>query len=184
MTSLVNKTLLGECNMKQIIVLLISLIAFNASADYGRQGASTNKAYDGGIKADTLEKQFINVINKEGSTISAGMLVVWDVSNDDGASVVIDTSRVANPACVMVKDCAANAFCKCQTYGYISNLLFDSDNLAASANSKFYISGANAGYVSARAPIAADQIGSIIPGGFLYDTPSASAAVEAFIRLR
>lgn len=170
--------------MKTFILLLISMIAFNAFADYGRQGASTNKAFGGGVQAGTLEKQYINVLNKEGSTIAAGSIVVWDVSNDDGASVIIDTTRTANPACMMAVSCASNAFCKCQTYGYTDILLFDSDNLAASASGRLYVSGANAGYVSARAPLSSEQIGSIKPIGFVYDTPSASAAIEAFIQLR
>jgi hypothetical protein len=171
-------------NMKSFIFLLISMIAFNAFADYGRQGSSTSKAFGGGVKSDTLEVQFINVINQEGSALSAGQIVVWDISNDDGASVVIDTTRAANPACMIVKACAAAAICKCQTYGYTAALLFDLDNVAASANGRIYISGGNAGYVSARAPVSGDQIGSIKPIGFFYDAPTASGAVEAFIQLR
>lgn len=169
--------------MKNLIVIMIAAVTFNVFADYGRQGASTAKSASGGIQAGTLEQQFINVINKEGSTISAGMLVVWDISNDDGASVVIDTTRTANPACMMVKSCAANAICKCQTYGYTDAFLFDAE-VAASANGVIYVSGANAGYGTARAPLSTEQIGSIKPVGFFYDTPSASGAVEAFIKLR
>lgn len=170
--------------MKFIFTLLISLTAFNAMADYGRSGASTNLSSSGGVEAGSLDKQFINVINNEGAAIAAGALVVWDNTADDGASVIIDTGRTGAPACVMVKSCADNALCKCQTYGYVAALLFDSTAAAASANSKFYISGENAGYASARAPLSTEQIGSITPGGFFYDTPTASGSVEAFIKLR
>jgi hypothetical protein len=169
--------------MRNLIVFLTGLVAFNALADYGRIGASTAKAFGGGVESGSLEQQFINVINKEGSTIAAGSLVVWDITNDDGASVVIDTTRTANPACMIVKSCAANAFCKCQTYGYTDAFLFDAE-VAASANSRIYVSGANAGYGTARAPLSSEQIGSIKPVGFFYDTPSTSGAVEVFLQLR
>lgn len=167
--------------MKKIIVMLIGLVAFNAFADYGRQGASTAKAFGGGVESGSLEKQFINVINKEGSTISAGMLVVWDVTNDDGASVVIDTAAGGNPACMMVKDCSSNAFCRCQTYGYTDILLFDA-SVVASAGSKIYMSETNAGYAIAIAPASVN--GADSPAGFYYDQASASGASEAFIKLR
>lgn len=173
--------------MKNLILILVAAITLNVFADYGRQGASNAKAFGGGVQSGSLEKQFIDVLNKEGSTIAAGSIVVWDITNDDGASVVIDTTRTANPACVMVKSCASNAFCKCQTYGYTDALLFDSlatNPVAASANGVIYISGENAGYVSAKVPLSTEQIGSIKPIGFFYDAPSTSAAVEAFIKLR
>lgn len=168
--------------MKNIILILVAAVTLNVFADYGTQGRSANKNFAGAI--ENAESQYINVLNKEGASISAGMLVVWDVANDDGASVIIDTGRTNVPACVMVASCSDGKMCKCQTYGYVSSLLFDSSAGAASASGKFYISGENAGYVSSRAPLSSEQIGSIQAGGFFYDTPSASAAVEAFIKLR
>lgn len=171
--------------MKNFLLLLISFVTFNVMADYGIQGRSNTKKYDGTVLADSREKQFINVINQEGNALSAGMVAVWDVSNDDGGSVVISATRTSNPACVVTETCAVGALCKnCQTYGYYSSALFDSTAGAVSASGKVYLSGENQGYVSARAPLSSEQIGSISPIGFFYDTPSASAAVEIFINLR
>lgn len=170
--------------MKNFLLLLISFVTFNVMADYGIQGRSNTKKYDGTILADTREAQFINVKNQYANAISAGMIAVWDVSNDDGGSVTISATRTSYPACVMVKNCSSGALCSCQTYGYFASLLFDSTAGAVSASGKIYLSGENAGYASARAPLSSEQIGSISPAGFFYDTPSASASVEAFIRLR
>lgn len=167
--------------MKKFIVLLISLVTFNALADYGRQGASNNKGFDGGIQAGTLEKQFINVKNKYGSTIAAGSIVVWDVSNDDGYSVTLSTTAFANAACMMAVSCASNAFCKCQTYGYTDALLFAQVSAGnATAGDKICISETDAGYVQAPSSIEARD--SVV--GFFYDSSTTTGAVEAFIKLR
>lgn len=170
--------------MKNFILLFVCLFTMGVRADYGAVGKSANKKFDGTV--ENPDKIYINVKNQNANAISAGMLAVWDVSNDDGASVTISNTRTSAPACIMVATCASGAFCKCQTYGYYSAALFDDDinDVAASASGKFYISGQNAGYISARAPLSTDQIGSISAGGYFYDTPSVSAAVEVFIKLR
>lgn len=167
--------------MKFITLLLISMFTFNVMADYGRQGASSNQAAGGGLQAGTLEQQFINVKNKQGSTIAAGSIVVWDVSNDDGYSVKLSITAFDNPACMMFASCASNAWCKCQTYGYTDKLLFSSDpGGAATAGNKIQLSENALGYV--QAPSSLEARDTVI--GHFYDSSATTGAVEAFIRLR
>lgn len=162
-------------------MLFVCLFAFNAIADFGTQGRSTAKKFDGTPRADSIEQQFINVKNQLGSTISAGMIVVWDSGNDDGASVTTSTTANAVPACMMVDNCSAAAFCKCQTYGYTDELLVDAAQ-AASAGGKAYISGSNAGYAIARdVPSTGLQDSAV---AMFYDAVTVSAAAEAFLLMR
>lgn len=167
--------------MKKFILILISLVTFNALADYGRQGASNNASISGGLQNGTLEQQFINVKNKYGATIAAGSIAVWDVTNDDGYSVTLSITAFANPACMIVASCASNAWCKCQTYGYTDKLLFGSDTTGSTAaGDKIQLSEYAFGYV--QAPTSLEARDSVI--GVFYDASTTTGAVEAFLKLR
>lgn len=166
--------------MKKIIILLISLFAYEAMAAYGRVGASTAKKYDGTVDATTREAVFINVLNKYGATIASGKVAVWDSSNDDGGSVTLSATAFSTPACMMVKDCAANAMCKCQKYGYTDLLLFSPYlSGSASAGDKIQLSEDTAGYV--QAPSSLEARDTVI--GMFYDAASTTGAVEAFLTI-
>lgn len=166
--------------MKNLITLVFAAIfSLSAYADVGPKGHSTALKYDGTVDTSTLEKHFINVVNNKGSSIAAGSLVYLDVTADDGASVTTGTTDSQTPLCIMVAACADNAACSCQTYGLYSAALFDAEGGNAVAGAPFFLSTANAGYISEGA-LGADNI----PAGIFYDAASASAAVEVFIKLR
>lgn len=159
-----------------LFVLIFSLTAFAAKEPVGR---STAMKYDGTADANSLEKEFINVINNEGSSIAAGSLVILDVTADDGASVIVDTSSGQTPICVVVKACADNALCECQTYGLIDSVLTDLTGGNASAGGTAFISLTNAGYVKA-----GTVGGTEHPVGVFYDAVSATGAAQLFLKLK
>lgn len=165
--------------MKMITLFLAIIISMTAFSAIEPQNRSTNIKIDGTADASTLEKEFINVINNEGATIAAGQIVVADLTADDGASVIIDTSASQTPLCIMVASCADNALCKCQTYGKMDAALFSSTGGAAVAGAPFFISTASAGYIGTGALGNTD-----IPGGIFYDSAASSASVEVFIKLK
>lgn len=162
-----------------LILAFVALFSVVANAAVGPVNRSTNLKYDGTVDAATLEKRFINVINKSGGSIVAGKVVILDVSNDDGASVTTTTSASQVPMCVMAVDCSSNALCKCQTYGYFSAAYFHAGGGNAVAGRPFYISTGTAGYIKAiSSPGAGD-----IPGGVFYDAASASGTMEVFLKM-
>lgn len=141
---------------------------------------STNLKIDGSIDSATLEKEFINVVNKSGGTLAAGAVVVADTSNDDGASATSTTTAGLMPLCINVNSCAANALCKCQTYGYFSAALFDVGGGNAVAGKPFFIATDSAGYIKT----ISSPAGSDLHGGIFYDAASASGAIEVFINMK
>lgn len=165
--------------MKIITFIFAFILSMSAFSAIELQNRSTNLKYDGTIDTATLEKEFINVINREGSTVAAGTIMVLDLTEDDGASVIVDGSASQTPICVMVASCADDALCKCQTYGKFDAALFDSTAGNATAGAPFFISTNNAGYIGA------GTLGGVeIPGGVFYDSASASASVEVFLKLK
>lgn len=168
---------LQRISMKTL-ALLIALTSLSAFASIGPQGRSTAILYDGSADANSLEKEFINVINNEGSSIAAGSAVILDVTVDDGASVIVDTTASMTPICIMVAACADNALCKCQTYG-LGSALTDLSGGNAVAGAPFFLSQLSAGYVRT------NTLGGVeIPAGVFYDAASATGSVEVFIKLK
>lgn len=167
--------------MKTLFVFILALFVANtAFADLGPVARSSILKYDGTVDANSLEQHFIKVLNKSGGSVVAGKVMIWDVSNDDGASVTTTTSASQMPACIMAQACSANALCLCQTYGYNSAVYFHVGGGNAVAGAPFFISTGTAGYIKAiSSPGAGDR-----PAGIFYDAASASGTVEAFIRLR
>lgn len=161
------------------LALFGALFATNANAFIGNVGKSTVKKADGTVDANSIEKRFLNVLNKQGSTIAAGSVVALDLTADDGASVILSGTAGHAPLCVMAVSCSAAALCKCQNYGY-ATALFDSTNAPAVTGMAFYMSTSNAGYISARSvPV----FGTDWKGGVFYDAASASASVEVFLNM-
>lgn len=159
-----------------ILALAFSMTAFAAIEPVNR---STNIKYDGSADEATLEKEFINVINNEGSTIAAGSVVILDATADDGASVIVDTSAGQTPICVMVSSCADNKLCQCQTYGLIDSALIDLSGGNASAGGTAFISQTTAGYM------AAGTIGGTEhPVGVFYDAVTATGSAQLFLKLK
>lgn len=165
--------------MKKILFTLLSLVAMNAFAFNGTIGRSTSLSFDGSVIPETIEKQSINVKNSHSAALLAGMAVVLDLADDDGASVEILTTGGLSPLCIMEEACAVGALCACQTYGKMDAALFDSTGANAVAGKRFYMSTGNAGYLSARAT----DIATEVPGGIFYDAASASGSIQVFINL-
>jgi len=159
------------------LVFVIGMASMPAIADIGPVNRSTNVDYAGAIVSGSLEVKYINVINALGSAIAAGKVVTPDLTADNGASVTASATAGLSPLCIMVKSCAIGALCLCQTYGYYSAALFDSTGNNAAAGARWYMSSANAGYVSARGTSLATEV----PGGIFYDAATASGSVEVFI---
>jgi hypothetical protein len=166
--------------MKSLFTLLFALTAFNAFAIKGPIGFSTALNYAGEVDSSTVEKIFINVKNGSGSSLAAGSLVVWDLTADDGATVTTSTTQTNSPACVIEKACSASALCSCQIYGK-ANVLADLGGVGAPpavAGARFFLSATNAGYAAA-----ITTPGATTPaGGIFYDSASATATVEVFIK--
>jgi hypothetical protein len=176
--------------MKTLLVLFAALFAVSAQADIGPVNRSTNLEVDGTIQPGSEELHYIHVINKSGGTLTAGSLVVWDSSNDDGASVTTSITANALPACVVVgsfpnaasTSCAANALCKCQTYG-LAEVKFGVFAGSASAGGPVYISRDRLGYVEAT-PYSSITI-SATKIGMFYDAEAATNdEAQVFLNLR
>jgi hypothetical protein len=165
----------------KLFALLLMVLSISATAAIGPVARSANKTYAGA--AENVEKEYINVLNKSGGSLTAGQIVVWDVDNDDGASVEKSTSAYAIPACMITKACASNAICKeCQVYGYTSQLLFGAAQGNATAGRCLYINEADSGYVQATADGSVDAKDECV--GMIYDAASATGAVEAFLKMK
>lgn len=167
--------------MKKMVLsaVVFALCTTQAFAIIGNIGSSSAVDYAGTVRPETVEKLYINVKNTKGSTVAAGSVMTIDVSNDDGASATTLSTGGLSPLCIVVSACSANALCLCQRYGLFSAALFDSTANNAVAGSRWYMSSANAGYVSARGTSLATEV----PGGIFYDAASASGSVEIFINL-
>jgi hypothetical protein len=160
-----------------IFALIFSLASFAAIEPVNR---SNILKYDGSLDSNSLEQEFINVLNKSGGSLAIGSIVILDVSNDDGGSITTTTTAGQVPMCMMAVTCAANKLCKCQTYGFFDGALFDVGGGNAVAGKPFYISESNAGYI---ATIASPDAGDI-PAGVYYDAASASGSVEVFLKMK
>lgn len=175
--------------MKTLFAVIISLFATVAQADIGPTGRSTNVDNSGAVKAGTLEKHFINVINGSGGTLTSGSLVVWDATADDGATVTTSIVNNATPACVVVgsasgssTSCLSGKLCKCQTYGYAA-VRFGVHAGSAAAAGPVYISRDRAGYVEAT-PYASIGASSEKIGMFYDAEVATNEAAEVFLKLR
>lgn len=165
--------------MRNICAIAFALFTMTVFAAIEPVNRSTNLKADGTVDTSTLEKEFINVVNGEGSTIAAGSLVILDVTADDGATVIVDTSSGQTPICVMVDACADNKLCKCQTYGLYDSALVDLTGGNPAAGGTAFISLTNAGYLKA-----GTVGGTEHPVGVFYDAVSATGAAQVFLKLK
>jgi len=123
------------------------------------------------------DKVFIQI--KAGEALTAGDVVIFDVTADDGATVAHTSELGGFSACVVEKTLASGATGKCQVYGKASvNHSGFGDN--AVAGSALYASNdALGGKVTGiTSPAASDH-----PIGVALDALSATESIEAFIRL-
>lgn len=161
-----------------IITLVLSLASF---ADIGPINRSANLTNAGAVQSGTLEKIFINVKNSSGGTLSAGQIVVADLTDDDGVSVDITTTAGSVPMCMITESCAVGKLCKnCQTYGLYDSGLFAHDGVNAVAGKPFFISEALAGSIGAISSPGGDDIAA----GVFLDDATATGAVQVFIKMR
>jgi hypothetical protein len=165
--------------MKKILLGLVCFLALSAHADIGPNGRSTNLKYDGTIDTSTVENRFVNVLNGTGGTLAAGTVVTWDLTADDSATITTSASAGQSPVCIIAKSCTTLKLCSCQRKGKVAAALFDSTGNNAVAGSRWYMSSANAGYVSARGTSLATEV----PGGIFFDAASASGTIDIYIDL-
>jgi hypothetical protein len=101
----------------KLIALTLALFSFNAFS----QGGS----YDAAGNVKVQNKEYISVVNSTSATsLTNGMVVCFDVSDDNGIGVDLCGTAGFKAAGVVVGTCAVGARCKLQTKGYFSNLLF------------------------------------------------------------
>lgn len=162
---------------KLFIALSLLALTFSAFAINGTLGRSNSLKYDGSIEVGTAEKLSINVKNTHSAEISKGMAVVLDTSADDGMSVVISTTAGLSPLCIMEEACAVGKLCACQVYGKNDFALFE-PTATATVGKRWWLSGSQAGYISARAT----ELATEVAGGIFFDASAATGAVEIFIK--
>lgn len=165
--------------MRLFIISIVFMLSLTAQAFIGPVNRSTNLEYDGSIKTGTVENHYMNIKNVTGATLALGTVVTLDTSADDGASATTSATAGRSPLCIIAVACDANKLCKCQNYGVFDSARFDSTANAATAGSRWYMSSANAGYVSARTTDLATEV----PGGIFFDSASASGTIQVFIGL-
>jgi len=169
-------------NLINLTLMVVLLFATNAMAEKGKFGRSASLDGTGSIQVGSIEKFFVNCKNTSGGALEDGDLVVADVANDDGFSCTSSAAPGAVPLCVLNEACADDAMCECQTYGFKSNVNFDSTNDGASAGDQVFLSESTAGKVQSEA------LGSIAASdvmvGVFYDEITASGDAEIFLRLR
>lgn len=170
-----------------IAMTLFALASFNAYALIGQFGGSAALTAAGAVKAGTLEQHYIKVRNSHSAALTDGMVVVDDLSDDDGVSVTATTTASLKPRCVISQtSCAVGAMCKCQVYGLHSTAAYDrtaTDGSAGDATAGYqgYVGETTAGYIEAKPLTRID--GQDHPVGTFLDAESASGAVQMFINL-
>lgn len=166
---------------KILIFALTIVFTMSAFAINGLIGRSVSLNADGTIKDSVIEKISINVINRYGSSLSSGDVVVWETVEDDGASVTASQTAGDFPACILLESCADDALCECLIYGKTS-VNFDASDDAATAGERMYIAETGApGKVTGKAVGSADA--GDTPIGIFLDAATTTSSVEAMILL-
>ena len=160
-------------------------ISATAHGEIGSFGRSNEYDATGSLIDSSKDKVFIKAKNVSGGALVDGDIVTWGTGSDgdDGASVTTSTSSADVGACVFDEACADDAVCRCQTYGYKSNVNFDSTNGASAAGNLAFISENFAGKVEVKITsseiVASDQV-----VGIFFDVVSASGDAEMFLKMR
>lgn len=172
--------------MKTLVLILSILFTMSAHALIVSPSVGGSNAFDAAGAVKNREAVYIKVKNASALAMTAGMMVVDDLTADNGISVTTTLSAGYTPKCVIVDtSCAVGAMCKCQVYGYYASCSFDrtaTDGTAGDATAGFqgYLSESTAGHIEAR-PLtrldAQDHAGIIF-----LDAPSASGATECLVR--
>lgn len=169
-----------EKKMKIFTLLILALFTCVSFAEIGPVGRSVSLDATGAVQEGSLDKYFVSVKNVSGGALNDGDLVILDLSADDGYSVTTSTTAGQIPHCILDEACADDAMCRCQTYGYKSNVNFDVTSASAVAGTFAFLGENSAGTVQADGtPAFSDR-----PVGVFYDAAAASGDVELFIKLR
>jgi len=158
--------------MKSLLLVVLFLVAFTAQAIMTSNISSTSIDATGTIKAHDK----ISIMVKAGAALVKGQVVSYDLTADDGFTVVATDAIGQKAACVLEQSVAAGAMAKCQVWGFSDYVLVNA-TLAATAGELGYANAA--GYV---APIALTGVASYYaPVGRFLDSETASGAVDFFI---
>ena len=166
--------------MKKILMTLLFVLSISAYAVINDPGQSTSIDNAGTVVKQ--DKMFISVWNSEATaTLTAGQLVVADLTDDNAFGVVSSAAPTIKPMCMLIANIAPGKKGRCQVYGYTDILLFDAST-TASAGERIYASPDNAGYSVYSAAATAGAAGWPQVGTAL-DASAASGAVEAILDL-
>lgn len=159
--------------MKSLILAVVVLFTVTSQAIVT---SPMSNGFDNTGTINQKDKISIRVKNGESSTISAGSVVVYSVSADDGATIASGSSSTQSAACVMEASCEAGKLCYCQKSGYVSALLFDAKYGGANVGERLYVSTAS--YYSASDD---DVPARAMPLAIALDTIAATGSVEAVL---
>ena len=165
-----------------MLIIALMALSLNAFADVCNEGRSTSWDATGTVRSDSLDQCYVKVSNVDQGTLAKGSIVIVDDTVSNGYEIATSTSAGAVPHCMIMESCANGAKCKCQTYGYTEDLLFDVTNTNATVGESIFISENAAGYVQNEA-LASIAASDIVIGEF-RETKSASGAIKAFLRLK
>lgn len=167
--------------MKTLVLILSVLFTMSAHALIVSPSVGGSNAFDATGAVKNREAVYIKVKNASALAMTAGMIVVDDLTADNGISATTTLSAGYTPKCVIVDtSCAVGAMCKCQVYGYYASCSFDQSEGTATAGFQGYLSEATAGHISARPLTSLDAQDH--SGIVFLDAPSASGATECLVR--
>ena len=155
--------------MKSLLLVVLFLIAFSANAILTSQISSTSVGANGVIKAHDK----VSIIVKAGANLSKGQAVTYDLTADDGFTVIAANAAGEKVACILEETLVSGATGKCQVWGFSDYVLVDA-SVAATAGELGYAS-TTSGYIKA-VPLANVQP-YYSPVGQFLDSETASGAV-------
>jgi hypothetical protein len=163
-----------ELKMKSLLLVVLFLIAFSAQALITSSISGTSQANDG---STFKYHDKVSLMVKAGANLSKGQAVVYDLTADDGYTVVAASTVGQKVACIMEETVVSGKAGKCQVWGWSDAVLVDA-SVVATAGELGYAS-ATAGYLKGL-PLTSVQ-SYYAPVGRFIDSEAASGAVEFFI---
>jgi hypothetical protein len=161
-----------DIEMKNLLILLTVVLGFNA---YGVINAPMSNQYD--ATGALTRSDVVDIKVKCGEAGSAGDVMTFDLTADDGAKVEQGDVLGEAAACVLVEACAANALAKCRVYGKISaNHSGTGDNAVAGV--PVFVSPSDGKVTGITSPS-----GHNYPVGIALDASSSTEALEVFVQL-
>jgi hypothetical protein len=138
--------------------------------------SSTSIDATGTIKAHDK----ISIMVKAGAALTKGQSVTYDLTADDGFTVIPADAVGEKVACIIEETVASGAMGKCQVWGFSDSVLFASAAAANAATAgELGYASTTSGYIKAipQASVAAYYA----PVGQFLDSDSATGSIQFFI---